>query len=87
MMAAMFKVGKHEYIIRAPEKIYDRETCEYVDSREEGEEPHYMYYSDISDIRVEEIHPCKFSLKLAIKTNAHPFLSFVFTSLEKEEHE
>ena len=46
------------------EKIYDRESCEYVDSREEDEEPDYMYYSDISDIRVEEIHPCKFSFTL-----------------------
>ena len=58
-MATMFKVGKHEYIIRAPEKIYDRDSCSYVNSREEDEEPHYMYFSDISDIRVEEIHPCK----------------------------
>ena len=74
-MAAMFKVGKHEFIIRQPEQIYDRETCEFVNSREECDEPHYMYYSDISDIRVEEVHPCKFNqILIATRlTSVNPF--------------
>lgn len=60
MMASMFKVGKHEFIIREPAQFYDRETCEFVDCNDfESDGPHYMYYSDISDIRTEEIHPCK----------------------------
>ena len=54
----MFKVGKHEFIVRAPKEVYDRETCEYFeDDDNETGEPEYMYYTTVSDIRVEEIHP------------------------------
>ena len=41
MMAAFFRVGRHEFIVRSPEKIYDRDCCEYVDTRREGEPPDY----------------------------------------------
>ena len=61
-MAAMFKVGKHEFIIRHPKQTFDRDSCEYEENCSEGEEPNYSYYSDMSDIRVEEVHPCKCTL-------------------------
>ena len=59
MMFAMFRVGKHDYIVRTPEKVYDRVSCEYVDTRDAGKQPDYMYFTNVSDIRVEETHPCK----------------------------
>lgn len=85
----MFKVGKHEFIIRQPEQIYDREACEFVNSREECDEPHYMYYSDISDIRVEEVHPCKFNHILTWQLVPSVLILFVrtFNSFETEELE
>lgn len=57
MMATMFKVGKHEFIVRAPKMIYDRMTCEYMENETRSGEPDYMYFTNVSDIRPEEVHP------------------------------
>ena len=43
VFASMFKVGKHEFIIRSAGV----------------EDPKYYYYSSVSDIRAEDIHHCK----------------------------
>ena len=40
VFASMFKVGKHEFIVRSPGI----------------EDPKYYYYSSVSDIRAEQIH-------------------------------
>ena len=53
----MFKVGKHEFIVRAPEQVYSHETYDFVDNRNADGGPEYMYFTNVSDIRVEEIHP------------------------------
>ena len=57
MINLMFKVGKHEFIIRAPEQVYSHEIFDFVDNRNIDGEPDYMYFTNVSDIRVEEIHP------------------------------
>jgi hypothetical protein len=62
--AAMFKVGKHEFIVRAPKQVYDRKTFEWVDSPQTA--PQYTYFTNVSDIRVEDVHPCKYLSKLLI---------------------
>lgn len=54
MIPAMFRVGRHEYVIRSPKEIYDRETHQFM---QDEREPDYMYFSNVSDIRPEEIHP------------------------------
>ena len=56
-MAANFKVGKHEYIVRAPAKTYDSLTNDYQNNLNHQGEPHYMYFTNVSDIRPEEVHP------------------------------
>jgi hypothetical protein len=60
----MFKVGKHEFIVRAPQQVFDRNYYEWVDRGDA--EPEYSYFTTVSDIRVEEIHPCKNSCILII---------------------
>ena len=59
--AAMFKVGKHEFIVREPKQVFDRYTFEWEDR--DVPAPGYSYFTNVSDIRVEDIHPCKYILK------------------------
>ena len=58
MHPAMFQVGKHEFVIRAPVEVYDRSTGLFVeDNSNLLREPDYFYYSNVSDIRPEDVHP------------------------------
>ena len=57
VMFAMFKVGRHEFLVRAPKLEYNRAIHQYQETENLLGEPDYFYYSNVSDIRPEEVHP------------------------------
>ena len=54
MVPAMFRVGRHEYVVRLPKERYDRNLGDFVI---DGGKPDYMYFTNVSDIRPEDVHP------------------------------
>lgn len=70
LKAAMFKVGKHDFIVRAPQQVFDRQTSKYVENVTATGEPDYMYYSNVSDIRTEAVHPCKYHIAIFLSSHA-----------------
>ena len=40
-------------------QIFDRENSKYVDNITVSGMPDYMYFTNVSDIRAEDVHPCK----------------------------
>ena len=77
MFATMFKVGKHEFIVRYPKQAYNHRTAEYFanfgddDSVISSCEPDYAYFTNVSDIRVENPHP--FVKDFSTKVNVRRF--------------
>ena len=61
MVPVMFRVGRHEYVVRSPKEFFDRSTAKFVEQNinncDKEREPDYMYFSNVSDIRPEEVHP------------------------------
>ena len=57
VMFAMFKVGRHDFLVRAPKLNYNRAKHQYEESENVLGEPDYYYYSNVSDIRPEDVHP------------------------------
>ena len=54
VLFSMMKTGKHDFVIRTPKYSYNSETYDY---NKEEDEPEYMYFSTICDIRAEDVHP------------------------------
>jgi len=43
--------------VRAPCQVYNRESGLFVNNVSVSGEPDYMYFSNVSDIRPEDVHP------------------------------
>ena len=54
MVPSMFRVGRHEYVVRLPKERFDRNQAQFVPHTGP---PDYMYFTNVSDIRPEDVHP------------------------------
>ena len=70
----MLKSGKHEFVIRTPAHSWNSE--EYYINPEPDAEVHYSYFSNVVDIRVEDVHPCKYPSAINFQSLNIPYLSF-----------